>query len=91
MKDNAVRVLFCWSDISGYMAACWRELLAIDGIDLFVLAYQVGSGERHIAFSNSILQGINHRLLSSDEWHNEALIKQIESGRLMKLLRALKL
>ena len=34
-----MKVLFCWTDISGYMAACWRALASREGVDLHVLAY----------------------------------------------------
>jgi len=32
-----VRVVFCWAEVSGYMAACWRALGARPGIDLQVV------------------------------------------------------
>jgi glycosyltransferase involved in cell wall biosynthesis len=30
-------VVFCWAEISGYMAACWRALAARPGVDLHVV------------------------------------------------------
>lgn len=35
--DPQVRVVFCWNDVSGYMAACWRALLARPGLDVHIL------------------------------------------------------
>jgi len=35
--SRPIRVVFCWSDISGYMAACWRELARRPDMDLAVL------------------------------------------------------
>lgn len=35
-----LKVVFCWSDISGYMAACWRALQQTAEIDVFVVAFQ---------------------------------------------------
>jgi aryl-alcohol dehydrogenase-like predicted oxidoreductase len=31
-----VKIVFCWSAISGYMAACWRALAARPGIEVHV-------------------------------------------------------
>src|SRR4051812_29726203 len=45
---STMNVVFCWSDISGYMAACWRALAAIEDVRLFVIAFEVGSGEKSI-------------------------------------------
>lgn len=35
-----MRIVFCWSNISGYMATCWRELARRPGVELHVMAYQ---------------------------------------------------
>jgi glycosyltransferase involved in cell wall biosynthesis len=34
------KVLFCWSDISGYMVACWKALNQMDSIDLHMIAFE---------------------------------------------------
>ena len=26
--DRPLRIVFCWTDVSGYMSACWRVLAA---------------------------------------------------------------
>lgn len=36
-RDRPIRVVFCWNDVSGYMAACWRALAARPGLDIHVL------------------------------------------------------
>lgn len=70
----ALKVLFCWSDISGYMAACWRTLLQSSSLDLFILAFQA---QTDTAFSNHLMQGIPCRLLDQKERQDRALIQQI--------------
>ena len=35
-----MRVLICWSHISGYIAACWRALVATADVELAVIAYR---------------------------------------------------
>lgn len=36
---NTKKVLFCWSDFSGYMVACWKALNKVDTIDLHIIAF----------------------------------------------------
>ncbi|MDP2318331.1 MAG: glycosyltransferase family 4 protein [Acidobacteriota bacterium] len=36
-SPRPIRVVFCWTDVSGYMAACWRALAQRPGIDLHIL------------------------------------------------------
>lgn len=57
-----MKVLICWSNISGYMAACWRALAAADGIDLRVFAFAPKSGGAS-PFDRSIMNGVDARLV----------------------------
>lgn len=54
-----MKVVFCWQTVSGYMAACWRELASRSGIDLHVIARRPGGAA---AFDPSIMSGISHEL-----------------------------
>lgn len=36
-RDRPIRVVFCWNDVSGYMAACWRALAARPELDVHVV------------------------------------------------------
>lgn len=66
-------VVFCWSDISGYMAACWRSLQHHPHINLNVIAFQ---SLTETAFSDDLMQGIPSRLLDLNDRNNFELIKQ---------------
>lgn len=66
-------VVFCWSDISGYMAACWRSLQQQPDINLKVVAFQARS---ETAFADELMEGIPCRLLDPEERQNSQLIKQ---------------
>ena len=66
-------IVFCWSDISGYMAACWRSLQQQPNINLTVIAFQAHTAT---AFGDDLMQGIPSRLLNPDERQNAQLIKQ---------------
>ncbi len=69
----SIKVVFCWVDISGYMAACWRALSHHPDVDLHVLAFQA---KNETAFSDQLMAGINGRLLSLEERKNSALVRQ---------------
>jgi glycosyltransferase involved in cell wall biosynthesis len=61
-----MRVVICWTDLTGYMASCWRALAARPGIDLHVLLY-APRAEANQSFGESLLAGLNYRLLTPQE------------------------
>ena len=67
-----LKVIFCWTDISGYMAACWRALHQSSEIDLFVLAFQART---ETAFADQLMDGLPCYLLDQNERHDETLIQ----------------
>lgn len=69
---SRIKVVFCWVDISGYMAACWRALQNHPHIDLYVLAFQA---QTETAFSDSLMQGIPSCLLDLQEREDSVLIR----------------
>jgi glycosyltransferase involved in cell wall biosynthesis len=73
-KFVSINLVFTWSDISGYMAACWRKLHQQPNINLTVIAFQAHTA---IAFNDEIMHGIPSRLLDFDERYNYQLIKQL--------------
>jgi glycosyltransferase involved in cell wall biosynthesis len=68
------KVVFCWSDISGYMTACWRALQAIPEIELFVIAFQART---ETAFADELMTGIPHRLLDLQEREQAELTEKL--------------
>lgn len=74
-----MRIVFTWAVLSGYMAACWRELAARPGVDLHVIAARAVS-TTNTDFSDTILQGVPHTLLDAMERHDgQLLIKQVRA------------
>jgi glycosyltransferase involved in cell wall biosynthesis len=69
-----LKVVFCWSDISGYMAACWRTLHQTPEIDVFVVGFQART---ETAFSDQLMQGIPCQLLGMTERQDANLIKRL--------------
>ena len=62
-----IRVVFCWAEVSGYMAACWRALGALDGIDLRVVHLESLTGKPTAFDIDRVMQGIaNQRFKRSD-------------------------
>lgn len=61
-----MRVVFLWTTLSGYMAACWRELAKRPELDLLVIAYR-SSAKSNTAFDDSLMAGIPHQLLDEGE------------------------
>ena len=71
-----MRVVICWSHISGYMASCWRALAEQRDIELSILAFQSSSGET-IAFDDSLMHGLPARLLTTAEQSDATLIRSL--------------
>ena len=65
---------FLLSDISGYMAACWRALHNLPNIDVFVIAFKVST---ETEFSDQLMQGIPCRILDLQEKQDTNLIKHL--------------
>lgn len=55
-EREALRIMFFWTDISGYMASCWRELAARPGISLRVATYQ---HQTVTAFDATLMDGVD--------------------------------
>jgi len=55
-----MKVVICWSHVSGYMAACWRALANCKEVQLSVIAF---APEGDAAFSHQIMAGLSCELL----------------------------
>jgi glycosyltransferase involved in cell wall biosynthesis len=72
-----MKVVFCWTHISGYMAACWRELAKKHEVDLHVIAWQAGGSAK---FQDNIMTDVPTTLLAEKDQNNSAHILQIVLG-----------
>jgi glycosyltransferase involved in cell wall biosynthesis len=68
------RVVFCWSNISGYMAACWRALAREPGVDLRVFAYAESSASD---FSHDLMAGLAWTPLGVGEREPERVAQKV--------------
>lgn len=73
-NERPLRVVFCWSEVSGYMAACWQALARRPGIDLHVLHPQKLFEAVDNPFDlDPLLTGLSHQMLPAkgpdlDRW-----------------------
>jgi glycosyltransferase involved in cell wall biosynthesis len=65
-----LKVCICWTDISGYMAACWRALAARPEIDLKVIAFEP-TDSKEAVFDRSVMNGITHELITRERAMND--------------------
>jgi glycosyltransferase involved in cell wall biosynthesis len=72
-----MRLLLCWSHISGYITACWRALASMPGVELKIIAFESG-GE---AFSTELVRGLDCRLLSLKEQEDVDLVASLVRER----------
>lgn len=71
---NPVKVFFCWTNISGYMAGCWRELASMEGIDLKVLSYVES---KQTSFNHNLMAGIDWKTLSVRDCADYSVVEKI--------------
>jgi len=59
----AIRVVFCWAEVSGYMAACWQALARRPGIELHILhPRQIYDTIRNPFEVEPLLAGLSHEM-----------------------------
>lgn len=67
------RICFCWTDISGYMAACWRELARRPEVDVHVLAYD---SSRATSFSHELMADVSWTPLPEKQRHDASYVAE---------------
>ena len=63
-RREPVRIVFAWSNISGYMAVCWRALSAHPDFDITVVNRRSGESK----FDDAVMEGIKNVRLPMDEY-----------------------
>jgi len=77
-----LKLVICWPDISGYMAACWRALSAREGIELKIIAFHAPAQ----TFDSNLVAGLDCRLLDEQERHDSALVESLVDERQPEVL-----
>ncbi len=71
-----MRIVICWTDLTGYVASCLRALAARKDIELLTVMFAPRK-EMAQAFKEDLLGGLNVRLLSADERNDKAAVRSI--------------
>ncbi|XOV91147.1 MAG: glycosyltransferase family 4 protein [Bacteroidota bacterium] len=61
--SKAIRIIFCWSDISGYMAACWKALSAQPQVELRIFAF---GNNQETDFNFKLTEGLDIHWVDRD-------------------------
>ncbi len=69
-----MRITYCWTEPSGYLAACIAALASRPGVDVSLLTWEVHSSA---PFSSAALGGTSGRVLSRTERDNAALVERL--------------
>src|SRR5574341_1066662 len=73
-RTEPVAVAFCWTRLSGYMAACWRSLAARPGVRLSVVAFTPYSAD-NAGFDPELLRGLDSLLLPPEQREDYGTVK----------------
>jgi hypothetical protein len=72
-----LRVVICWTEISGYTAACWRALARRAGVELSILAWPSNFSRSGAQFERSLMEGLPVRFLEEGEQHDVGLVSRL--------------
>jgi glycosyltransferase involved in cell wall biosynthesis len=76
-----IRVVFCWAEVSGYMAACWRALAAREGIDLHVLHLESLTGQATPFAIDRVMEGVANTRFSRSQPDIDLFLRREASAR----------
>lgn len=69
------RVVICWTQISGYMGACWRELSARPGMDVSVIVFDAAP------FSPDVVRGVRCDVLPPERQNAESVAALVVANK----------
>ncbi len=65
-----MRIVICWVQWSGYMAACWRALAKRPGVELLVIAEHRMRDNGQPIFDPKLLGDVNCRLITTEQMND---------------------
>jgi glycosyltransferase involved in cell wall biosynthesis len=79
-QPRQLRVVFCWAEVTGYMAACWRALARRPGVDIHVLHTRQLFDIKSPFDLDPLLEGISNTEFARDAPDMDAWLRR-EIGR----------
>lgn len=77
-----LRIVFCWAEVTGYMAACWQELARRPGIDLHILHTEQLTEQEPPFHLDPLLSGLSHQPFAKDIANVDSwLLEQVANRR----------
>jgi asparagine synthase (glutamine-hydrolysing) len=77
-----LRVVFCWAEVTGYMASCWQALAKRPGIDVHVVHTRRLFQRQNPFEVDSLLEGVSNREFSKDTPHiDDWLLQEVAARR----------
>jgi glycosyltransferase involved in cell wall biosynthesis len=81
VSARPLRIVFCWAEVTGYMAACWQELARRPGIDLHILHTEQLTDQQPPFHLGPLLNGLSHQpfakeIANVDSWLLEQVTRR---------------
>lgn len=74
---SEIKIVFCWTGLTGYMPACWRALSKMPGVDIRVFIEKRRISSQH-AFQLESMKGISFQIRDrEDDENTDSWIEQI--------------
>lgn len=81
MSTAPLRVVFCWAEVSGYVAACWRALARRPGIDVHVVHIDRVGNTPNPFHLDPLLEGVSNDMLDADVPDLDRRLLEVVAGR----------
>ena len=72
-----VKLVICWTHISGYMAACWRAMAARGEVELKIVGFKSNVAGANINFQDDVVAGLDVRLMTPQEWGDADVVRSL--------------
>jgi glycosyltransferase involved in cell wall biosynthesis len=76
-----MRVVFCWADVSGYMAACWRALAKRPGVEVHVVHPKFLLHSNPFLQDEELLRGISNQTFDTGDSDVERVLIEAVAAR----------
>ncbi len=78
LADRPISVVFCWAEVSGYMAACWHALARRDGVAVHILLpEQLFKGNQNPFALDTLMAGLSHEVFDATRADIDAWLREV--------------